>query len=379
MKNLYFRGLQIFLLLTLLLFNFGPGASTVHAAPPLNDNFANATPIPSISYTDTVNTREATQQPGVDPDNVGPCTGTGNPPKRMNIGNYTVWYRYQPSVNESIAVDTIGSLKAPGDDLDTYIAVWTGSPGSLSLVTCNDDNFVGQTSQLSFLGTASVTYYIQIASFNCYEGDSSCGPEPGGDLAINVNITNTDVFIGGSPIGSYYVPSGGRVLPYFPGVQTGPVQVVSTTGAPIFTSQRSLYGPYSTFNEVMGYPNNQLWTKYWFTWYDDLAQQTWILVGNPSTSQTAHVTIKIAGVTMGPGIYDVPPNGRILPHYPGVQNGPVEISSDISVFASQRSIYGAASNFLEILGFPNNQLTTKYWFTWYDHLAQQTWVLIGAP
>jgi hypothetical protein len=181
--------------------------------------------------------------------------------------------------------------------------------------------------------------------------------------------------IAGATMGTYSIPPNGRVLPTYPGVQNGPVEV--TSDIPVFTSQRSVYGPYSTFNEVLGYPDNQLTTKYWFTWYDDVAQATWVLVGNPSSSATAHVTIKIAGATMG--TYSIPPNGRVLPTYPGVQNGPVEVTSDIPVFTSQRSIYGPASSFEELLGYPDNQLTTKYWFTWYDDVSQATWILVGNP
>ena len=388
LSNQIKKALQIALLLATLFLNFGARGTQIAYAAPGNDNFASATLISSLLYVDSVDTTGATQQisdaDSPDPEPVGPCTGTGDPAKQMNRGNNTVWYKYTtPSVPQTIAVDTIGSTVSgnPNDDLDTYIAVFTGSASSLSLVACNDDNNVGQTSQLSFGGSANTTYYFEVASFNCYYPASSCAgdEEQGGNLVFHAYITNTDVSIGGSPIGSYYVPSGGRVLPNYAGIQNGPVQVVSTTGTAIFTSQRSIYGPYSTFNEVMGYPDNQLHTKYWFTWYDDLAQKTWIMVGNPSSSQTAHVTIKIAGATMGPGIYDIAPGGRILPHYDGVQNGPVEISSDIPIFTSQRSMYGAASSFLEIMGYPDNRLHTKYWFTWYDDLAQKTWILVGNP
>ncbi|HEY5983628.1 MAG TPA: PQQ-dependent sugar dehydrogenase, partial [Anaerolineales bacterium] len=98
------------------------------------------------------------------------------------------------------------------------------------------------------------------------------------------------VKIGGALQGSYYVASATGTVVSYPNLQDGPVEVLSTSGSPILTSQRGFWGTYSTFNEVMGYPDNQLTNHYWFPWYDMINMTTWILVGNPSSSQTAHVT-----------------------------------------------------------------------------------------
>ena len=55
-------------------------------------------------------------------------------------------------------------------------------------------------------------------------------------------------------------------------VNSGPVHVVSTNGVGICISERSKFG--QRFNEVMGYPGNQLTTDYWFTSYDDTGMIT---------------------------------------------------------------------------------------------------------
>ena len=148
---------------------------------PANDDFASATLITDISYTSSVNINEATQDV-TDPDNIGPCDGT-----QLNLGNNTIWYKYTPSVNESIAVDTIGSTFVPGDDLDTFVAVWTGTEGNLSLIKCDDDNLVGQTSELSIVAQAGTTYYFEVATFNCYETDpDGCSKVTSGNVVFNV-------------------------------------------------------------------------------------------------------------------------------------------------------------------------------------------------
>jgi hypothetical protein len=80
------------------------------------------------------------------------------------------------------------------------------------------------------------------------------------------------------------IPPNGRITPTFP-ANTGPVRVVSTTGTgtptalPVFVSERSLY--LTSFNELMGYPADQLTTEYWFPWYDNVFMNTDILISKP--------------------------------------------------------------------------------------------------
>jgi hypothetical protein len=188
-----------------------------------------------------------------------------------------------------------------------------------------------------------------------------------------------DVFIGASKMGAYSIPQNSTILKRYSNKSDGPVKVISTNGSPILTSQRAFYG--SSFNELMGYPADQFTTEYWFPWYDNVFMQTWILVGNPSATQTANVEIYIGGqLMMSPSI---PPNGRVTPMFTGVLNGPVQVvctncaSYGGTIFASERSLYG--DSFSEVMGYPDNQLTTEYWFPWYDNIYMQTWILVGNP
>src|SRR6185369_11097467 len=59
-----------------------------------------------------------------------------------------------------------------GSDFDTMLAVYSGSCGALSAVTCGDDNgpsCSGTTASVAFLGTAGTTYRILAGGYN---GDS---------------------------------------------------------------------------------------------------------------------------------------------------------------------------------------------------------------
>jgi hypothetical protein len=182
-----------------------------------------------------------------------------------------------------------------------------------------------------------------------------------------------DLYIGGVKKSSYVIPKGGNVTPRF-ALQTGPVRVVSTNGVPIFTSERTIAG--DSFNEVMGYPANQFTTEYWYPWYDNVTMATWVLVGNPSTTQAAAVDIYVGPVKRGS--YSIPAKGAIPPRF-NLTAGPVRVvvTNGVKVFTSERVLYGTGFN--EVMGYPGNKLTTEYWFPWYDSISMSTDILVGIP
>ena len=120
---------------------------TIEKSPaPENDDFAFAKDLTTVASTDFLNTQGATLA-GDDPD-VSSC-GVG-----MDIA--TVWYKYTPSSNAAISLDTSDA------DYDTFIAVWTGTRGNLSLVACNDDAGEALQAIVALRVTKNTTYYIEI-------------------------------------------------------------------------------------------------------------------------------------------------------------------------------------------------------------------------
>lgn len=117
--------------------------------PPPNDDINFASAVNSIPFTSTLGTSGATQA-GDDPSVPG-CN--------LKAGIASVWYRYVPSSNQPVYIDTFNS------SYDTYIAVWTGPRGNLSPVTCNDDTN-GIQSAAGFNAVAQTTYFIEIAQYN---------------------------------------------------------------------------------------------------------------------------------------------------------------------------------------------------------------------
>jgi hypothetical protein len=150
-------------ILTILVVTFTTiGMEAAQAAPPTNDNFANATTVTEpLPFTDSVNTTDATVE-ATDP--TASCAPT----------THTVWYGYAPSSSGFVQADTFGS------GYDTTLSVWTGTLGSLSEVACNDDSGADLQSKVVWDASASTTYYIMAGSFN----DS-----PGGNLSFTVNTT----------------------------------------------------------------------------------------------------------------------------------------------------------------------------------------------
>ncbi len=117
----------------------------------------------------------------------------------------------------------------------------------------------------------------------------------------------------------------------------------------------------------MGIPLNQFTTDYWFTWVDKFNtnnMKTWILVGNPSSSQKAYVDIYVAGVKINATPYAIATNSNITPTFTAT-NGPVEVVSvtgsgtpiPLNIFTSERILYGKSFN--EMMGYPANQLPLR--------------------
>jgi len=124
--------------------------TTVAGAAPANDEIANATVITALPFTDgpLTTTTTATTAPD-DPS----CVGNGP----------TVWYTFTPATDLSMIVHTFGSK------YDTTVSVYTGTPGALTQLACNDD-FQSLQSRVAFSAVAGTTYYIMVGSYHGSRG-----------------------------------------------------------------------------------------------------------------------------------------------------------------------------------------------------------------
>lgn len=140
--------------------NGGDLVFTVDAVPPLaNDDIANATIVTGVPF-------------AAGPiDTSGATAAVDDPQDCFNNGSN--WYTFTPAADTFIEANTIGS------EYDTTLGVYVGSPGSLSLIGCNDD-FFGLQSAVRFDATANTTYYFMVG-FCCGNGETG-----GGTLLFNV-------------------------------------------------------------------------------------------------------------------------------------------------------------------------------------------------
>jgi photosystem II stability/assembly factor-like uncharacterized protein len=138
-----------------------PVTFKVAAPPPPNDNFANAINIIPYTFGDVQDSSGATTE-SMDP--TPPCVqqSQGNTGGHPNGTYNSIWYKFTPVVSAGLNVDTIGS------SYDSVLSVWSGSPGSLVNVACNDDIIPGVKIQSQLANvqlTAGTTYYIMVSSF----------------------------------------------------------------------------------------------------------------------------------------------------------------------------------------------------------------------
>jgi hypothetical protein len=207
----------------------------------------------------------------------------------------------------------------------------------------------------------------------------------------DTNPASVDIYIGTTKYGSYDIAPNTYIKRRYPSTVAGPVRVVATNGVNIVASEYSLSGTENSFNEVMGYPFDQFDTEYWFPYYDhgypnvaNNKMRTWILIGNPSDTQTATVEIYIDGVlhnnpTTGLPYFNIAPGANVTPRWIGDVAGPVRVVSDIPIFASERVFTVPTNAFNEFMGIPLGRFATEYWFTWYDSVYMKNTIMISKP
>jgi hypothetical protein len=176
--------------------------------------------------------------------------------------------------------------------------------------------------------------------------------------------------------------AGESVQKSFAGVNQGPVQIVSDV--PIVATERVLYKVNSvdtSFTELMAQPNSKLDTTYWLPWYNNADLDTQLRFANTTnTSATVHVYIGGAEMTGSP--FTLLAGESTRQSFAGVNNGPVQIVSNVPIVAAERLIYkvnNVATSFTEMMALPNNQLDTSYWLPWYNNVDLDTQLRFGIP
>jgi acid phosphatase type 7 len=192
------------------------------------------------------------------------------------------------------------------------------------------------------------------------------------------------VYIGGKemPGSPFSLPKGKSIRKSFPGIDAGPVKIVSNVK--IVAAERVIYnvkGVDTSFSEMMALPNSQLNTTYWLPWYNNKNLDTQLRIANVSGS-TATVRVYIGGVQMAGSPFTLASGASIRKSFPGIDKGPVKITSNVKIVAAQRVIYrvnNVPASFSEMMALPGGQLDTRHWLPWYNNVDLDSQLRFAVP
>jgi hypothetical protein len=217
----------------------------------------------------------------------------------------------------------------------------------------------GSYAAISCTGTPLFTSY-----FSWFDKASAGMVNDNIHLLNNGATTSTGcVSLGGQSI-PFSVAAGQETYVTFPaGSIGGPVAVTVLSGPAVLASQRVQY--YQSFNEVWAMSPSQAATTTYLSWFD---KATAGMVGdnihvlNPGATG-ANVTVSMPGAS--PIAFALAAGAETYASFPaGTIGGPVTISADQPVLASQRVQY--FSTFNEVVARSVAQATQTSYFNWFD-------------
>jgi len=122
---------------------------------------------------------------------------------------------------------------------------------------------------------------------------------------------------------------------------------------------------------------------YYWTWYDNMGSRNWLLLANTVDGNTLNFDVNIRGKTPDLNFFGgatVAAGQVATPMFPGLMGGPVvntSLTGD-KALVSQRIIWGASS-LEEVPGIDETNLSSHYYWSWYDMLSPgfRNWVLVA--
>jgi hypothetical protein len=195
---------------------------------------------------------------------------------------------------------------------------------------------------------------------------------------VNSDCADVNISIGAINRGRYgFSTFGSSLKKSYSGLDGGPVKIYSQDGAtPILASERFIYSFQNSkaYAELIGYPDSQLATEYWFPWYNNKSYSTQLRVSNMGGSGSAEIKVYAGGSLID--TFNLAAGQAKRTSYL-LDAGPLHVVSTDGVtriLASERFIqtYQTSASYSEMMGYPGNQLATEYWFPWYNNKTYST-------
>jgi hypothetical protein len=168
-------------------------------------------------------------------------------------------------------------------------------------------------------------------------------------------------------------------------VDNGPIRIFCTTctntgNDKVIAALRVIWkepGFRASYSEMMGLPKEQLSNEYWFPWYNNAAIHSMdqgFRIANVDLVFGNTVEVSVGSTLLD--TIDLGAGASIRVGY-NVDNGPIRIfcttctnTGNDKIIAALRVIWkepGPRFSYSEMMGLPTEQLSTEYWFPWYNN------------
>jgi hypothetical protein len=196
----------------------------------------------------------------------------------------------------------------------------------------------------------------------------------------NVGGSNTTitVYLGSdpTPIDSYTLDVGQATRKNYGGVQGGPLRVVSSASNILTTIRAYVSG--KSYSELMGYPANQPASEFWYPIYDNVALDSQLRVSNIGAGSTT-ITVYFGNTLLDSFTLGAGEASRT--NYPK-NGGPLHVVSSAEPILTTIRLYKVTNgipSYYELTGLPDSQLSSQYWFPWYNNVNLTTEISFAVP
>ena len=194
------------------------------------------------------------------------------------------------------------------------------------------------------------------------------------------------VFVGTTQLGTDINLAGGASTRVAYDVNDGPIRIAcmdcTNPDDKIIAALRVIWkepGFRSSYSEMMGLPKEQLSSEYLFPWYNNASTASMdqgFRIANVDLVAGNTVEVRVGSALLETITLDAGESIRVGYN---VDNGPARIvcttctsGGNDKIIAALRVIWkepGYRSSYSEMMGLPKEQLSTQYWFPWYNNAA----------